>query len=188
MSDMGVDLEVAGESLEERLTRGAISFREALQISTDLAAALRDLHANGLEYGDLNAQTVVIGARGAGLAPGGGLAHKADGRSDVGAFGELMELMLDGAETPDHMLGLWAEAAGLAQQCLTRAPKIQQMVMPLRLLGVRARMALPAPPGDRAPAAELGARLESIALRAADALLSAATPRTRPAPANLHGN
>ena len=175
MIDIGVDVEAAGESLEERLARGAMTFREALQIATEMAAQLRDLHAHGLEYGALSAQTVVIGRWGAGLAPRGGLARRADGRADVAAFGELMELMLDGAETPRHLLDLWAEAAGLAQQCRAQAPEIQQMLIPLRLLGMRARMALPAPPVNQTPAAGWGARLRSLALLAANALLGSSS-------------
>src|ERR1017187_5021358 len=113
MTDIGVDIEAAAESLEERLTRGAMPFREALQSATRLAAQLRDLHAHGLEYGALSARTVVIGNCGDGLAPRSVLARRAGGRGDVAAFGELMELMLDGAETPRHLLALWAEAAAL---------------------------------------------------------------------------
>ncbi|MGA3017142.1 MAG: hypothetical protein ABSF62_08485 [Bryobacteraceae bacterium] len=170
MTDIDVDVEAAGESLEKRLARGAMTFREALEIATEMAAQLRDLHAHGLEYGALSAQTVVIGRWGAGLAPRGGLARRADGRGDVAAFGELLELMLDGAETPQYLLDLWADAAGLAQQCLAQAPEIQQVLIPLRLLGMRARMAVPTPPVNQTPAAGLGARLRSLALLAADAL------------------
>ena len=171
MIDIGVDVEAAGEPLEERLARGAMTFREALEIATKLAAALRDLHAYGLEYGDLSARTVVLGSSGAFLAPRRALARRADGQGDVTAFGELMELVLDGAETPRHLLALWAEAAGLAHRCLTQAPEIQQVLIPLRLLGMRARMAPPAPPVDGTPGAGLGVRLKSPALPAANALL-----------------
>ena len=171
MSHIGIDVEAAGESLEERLARGAMPFREALQISTGLAAELRGLHAHGLEYGALSAGTVVIGACGAGLAPRRGLARRADGRGDVAAFGGVMEQMLDGAETPRHLLELRAEAAGLAHQCRTQTPEIQQVLIALRLLGMQARMAPPAPPADRTPSAGLGARLKSLVLLAADALL-----------------
>ena len=152
MTDIGDDIEAATESLEERLARGAMPFREALESATRLAAQLRDLHVHGLEYGALSARTVVIGACGAGLAPRRGLARRADGRGDVAAFGGVMQEMLDGAETPRHLLNLRAEAAGLAHQCRAHAPEIQQVLIPLRLLGMRARMALPALPVDPTPA------------------------------------
>jgi hypothetical protein len=174
MTDIGVDIEAAAESLEERLARGAMPFREALESATRLAAQLRDLHAHGLEYGALSARTVVIGACGAGLAPRRGLARRADGRSDVAAFGGVMQEMLHGAETPHHLLALRTEAAGLAHRCRAQAPEIQQVLIPLRLLGMRARLALPelpALPVDSTPAAGLSARLKSLALLAANALL-----------------
>jgi hypothetical protein len=171
MIENGVDLEAAGESLEERLARGAMTFREALQTATDLAAQLRELHAHGLEYGALSARSVVMGACGTGLAPRSGLARKTGGRGDLAAFGELMELMLDGAETPQHLSALRAEAAGLAERCRAQAPEIQQVVIPLRLLGMRARMAQAAPPVNPTHAAGLGARLRSLVLLAANALL-----------------
>jgi hypothetical protein len=171
MSHIGIDLEAAGESLEERLARGAMPFREALQISTGLAAELRGLHAHGLEYGALSARTVLMGACGAGLAPRSAPARKADRRRDVTAFGSVMQEMLDGAETPQHLLALWPEAAGLAHRCRAQAPEIQQVLIALRLLGMRARMALPAPPVDPTPKAGLGSRLKSLALLAAGALL-----------------
>ena len=174
MTDIGIDREAAGESLEKRLARGAMPFREALESATRLAAQLRDLHVHGLEYGALSARTVVIGACGAGLAPRRGLARRADGRSDVAAFGGVMQEMLHGAETPHHLLALRTEAAGLAHRCRAQAPEIQQVLIPRRRLGMRARLALPALPAlpvDSTPAAGLGARLKSVALLAANALL-----------------
>ena len=170
MTDIDVDVEAAGESLDERLARGALTFREALETATQLAAQLRDLHAHGLEYGALSAQTVVTGAWGGGLAPPKGLARKADGRGDVAAFGKLMELMLDGAETPRHLLEVRAEAEALARGCCTQAPEIQQVLIPLRLLGMRTRMAAPSPV-DETPVAGFGGRLKSFALLVANALL-----------------
>ena len=166
MTDIDID-----ESLEERLARGPMTFCEAMQGATRLAAQLRDLHVHGLEYGALSARTVVIGACGAGLAPRRGLARRADGRGDVAAFGGVMQEMLHGAETPHHLLALRTEAAGLAHRCRAQAPEIQQVLIPLRLLGMRARLALPALPVDSTPAAGLGARLKSVALLAANALL-----------------
>jgi hypothetical protein len=171
MTDIDRDAQAAGESLEERLARGAMTFHEALQSATQLAAQLRDLHAHGLEYGALSARTVVIGACRAGLAPRSGLARRAEGRGDVAAFGGVMEQMLDGAETPQHLLALRAEAAGLAHRCRSQAPEIQQVLITLRLLGMRARVAPPAPPAKATPGAGWGARLKSLVLLAADALL-----------------
>jgi hypothetical protein len=171
ITDNDVDTEAAGERLEERLARGAMSFDEALQSATQLAAQLRDLHASGLEYGALSAATVTMGACGAGLAHRNSLARKADGRGDVTAFGELMELMLDGAETPERLLEFWAETAGLADRCRTQAPEMQQVLIQLRLLGMRARMALPAPRVDPTASEGLVARLKSFVLLAATALL-----------------
>lgn len=169
MTDTDVDVQPAPESLAERLTRGPLTFREALRISTGVAAQLRNLHANGLEYGALSAQTVVIGPGGAGLVPRNGVARKAGSHGDVAVFGELMELMLDGALTAHHLLGLWGEAAALAHRCLKQAPEIQQVLIALRLLGMRTRVALAAPV-QSAPAAGLGARLKSIALQATAAV------------------
>ena len=166
MTDIDID-----ESLEERLARGPMTFCEAMQGATRLAAQLRDLHAHHLECGALSARTVEMGACGAGLGPRGGLARRADGRGDVAAFGGVMEQMLDGAETPRHLLDLWAEADKLAQRCRTQAPEIQQVLIALRLLGMRARMALPAPPVDPTPNAGLGSRLKSLAFLVAGALL-----------------
>lgn len=154
MTEIGVDLEATGESLEERLARGAMTLREALEGTARLAAQLRDLHALGLEYGALSARTVVIGPRGASLAPRSGLARRADGRGDVAALGGVLQEMLDGAETPRHLLALRAEAAGLAHRCRAQAPEIQQVLIALRLLGMRARMAPLAPPVDQTPGAD----------------------------------
>jgi len=163
MTNPDFDTRADGQTLEEWLAAGPIGFQDALLTATELAAELRELNAYGLRYGALSARTVVMGPRGTRLAPGKGLARKGDGAADVAAFGGLLELMLENAETPRHLLTQWAEAASLAERCVAQRPEIQQVLIALRLLGMRVRIAKPAPVEELRLVAGLSARLRSLA-------------------------
>ena len=126
------------ESLGERMARGRLSLAETLRCATQIAASLRDLHVHGLAYGAVSSQLILLGPSGATLRNTGGPTHFGEGRHDVTAFGAVLEEMIRGVDGPE---GLLAEIHGLAIRCRQEAPDMQQVLIALRLHGLRSRLA-----------------------------------------------
>lgn len=140
MSAAAVALEARAEgqqeSLTERLSRGPISLEEAVRHAVRIATCLRDLHSQGLIYGAVSSQLIQIGQWGAFLRTAGGLAQLGDGRIDVAAFGTVLDEMLRRLEGPEK----WrAELDELATECRRQTPDMQQVLIALRLMGLRMR-------------------------------------------------
>jgi hypothetical protein len=130
--------EIDQESLTERMARGRLSLAETLRYATQIAASLRDLHVHGLAYGAVSSQLILLGPSGAALRITGGLTHFGERRHDVTAFGGVLGDMIRGVDGPE---GLLAEVRGLAMRCQEEAPDMQQVLIALRLLGLRSRLA-----------------------------------------------
>ena len=125
------------ESLTERFRRGRLPVAEALLYAAQIAACLRDLHMQGLVYGDVNSQTIMLGPSGASLPSDGTPAHLGEPHYDVVGFGAMLEEMLRRVEGPKIMQ---IEIGQLAVRCRTEALDMQQVLITLRLLTLRARL------------------------------------------------
>jgi hypothetical protein len=152
-------------SLAEKLARAPLSLGEALCCATEIAAALRDLHRQGLAYGAVSSQLIEVGREGATLRPTGALKRLGDGRSDVAAFGAVLDEMLRRAETAGGRLDTLREQAGaLAWRCSNESPAMQQVFITLRLLVFEARQcgARVRPAGRQAVALPIPAEAEPV--------------------------
>ena len=137
---MGEHAEAHQDSLAERMARSPLSLVEVLRCATEVAAALRDLHRQGLAYGAVSSQLIELGPSGATLRPTGVRKHLGDGRRDVGAFGAVLHEMLRRAETAGGGLeSLREEARALARRCCNESPPMQHVLTALRLLAFEAR-------------------------------------------------
>jgi serine/threonine protein kinase len=56
-----------GETLEDRIVRGPLSLKDALQIATDIAGALDQAHRAGIVHRDLKPGNVILTKAGAKL-------------------------------------------------------------------------------------------------------------------------
>jgi hypothetical protein len=130
------NLEVDQESLTERMARGRLPLADALRYATQIATSLRDMHLQRLVYGAVSSQLILLGPRGATLRSSGGLTHLGEGRDDVQAFGAVLGEMLRGIDGPEE---LRVEMGTLATCCQQEAPDMQQVLITLRLLGLRLR-------------------------------------------------
>ena len=145
------NMEERQESLTERMARGRLSMPETLRYAIGIAGCLRDLHRQGLAYGAVSAQSILLSPSDAALRNSGGLTGLGDASQDVTAFGALLEEMLRAADGPDD---LRQEVDALAMRCQEEAPEMRYVLIVLRLLGLQARLmasqarmpALPPPP------------------------------------------
>ncbi len=124
------------ESLTERMGRGRLPLAEALGIATGIASCLRDLHAQHLVYGAVSSHLIEIRPWGAALRSTGALSHLGDGHHDVTSFGVVLTEMVHRMDGPEN---LRAEIEALATRCREEAPDMQQVLIALRLLTLRAR-------------------------------------------------
>jgi hypothetical protein len=107
---------------------------EALPYAIRIATCLRDLHTQGLIYGAVSSQLILLGQSGAALRGIGGRAQIGDGREDVKGFGTVLSEMLRRIEGSQE---LRAEMDSLAVRCKEEAPDMRQVLILLRLLRLR---------------------------------------------------
>ena len=124
------------ETLTERMGREPLPVAEALQYAIQVSTCLRDLHMQGLVYGAVSSQLVLLSEAGAALRTGGCLAQLGDPRQDLAAFGDLLGEMLRNTEGPEI---LQIEMGRLAILCQMDGPDMQHVLITLRLLAMRAR-------------------------------------------------
>jgi hypothetical protein len=144
-------------TLAERLQQGPISLAYGLQCATDVAAALRQMHAQGRTHGQVGAEAVLLRETSARLAPGPGTASQGE---DVARFGAVLYQLLHGCEppadvAPKSMDKLVSAATHVAYLCLdstSGAPPLdmRKVVTEVRVLALLARQraahAGPVPP------------------------------------------
>jgi hypothetical protein len=126
------------ETLTERMGGGPLPLGEALRYATQIATVLRDMHVQHLVYGAVSAQLIVLGASGASLRSSGTLVRLGNGHADVAAFGVVLTEMLRRVEGREE---LRREMVALGMRCQAETPDMQQVLITLRLLGLRARQA-----------------------------------------------
>jgi len=124
------------ESLTERMRRGPLAVTEALRYATQIATCLRDMHMQGLVYGAVSSQLIVLGPGGAALRSRNGLAQLGDPHHDVAAFGALLGEMLRKIE---GQAGIQIDIGRLAIRCDREALDMQRVLITLRLIGLQAR-------------------------------------------------
>lgn len=151
------EVEAYQESLTERLSRSRLPVTEALRYATQIATCLRDLHAQRLVYGAVSSQLILLTPAGASLRPSGNLLRLGHGHDDVAAFGSVLAEMLSKVE---GSMALQVEIGRLAMQCQVEGSGIQQVLIELRLLGLRRRQdeivaTRPAPVAYEQPAAAM---------------------------------
>ena len=129
------------ESLAERMAFRPLSLVEALRYATEIARTLRDLHDQGLAYGAVSSQLILLGPSGATLQNTGGLKRLGEGRYDVAAFGAVLGEMIRGEQSAEVRDSLREEARVLAARCAQESPDMKQVLICLRLLGLKARQA-----------------------------------------------
>jgi predicted ATPase len=120
---------VAGETLRERMTRGAMAVDEALAVCGDVAAGLAAVHRKGLVHRDLKPSNVMVTIDGTAKLLDFGLARRAreEGRGEITRRGEV--LGTPGFMSPEQLRGdpldprsdAWAWGC-LLYECLAGAP------------------------------------------------------------------
>ena len=124
------------ESLSDRMSRGPLPLTEALRYAAQIATTLRDLHQQGLVYGAVSSQLIVLDAKGAGLRNTAGLKRLGDPRVDVAAFGAVLAELMRGTEGAER---LRTEVRALANRCGTELPEMQQVLITLRIISLETR-------------------------------------------------
>jgi hypothetical protein len=157
--------EISPGSLAERIAQSSLSVGEILRYATPIAAALRDLHAQGLVYGAVSSRSILLRPAGAALQEYGGLRRLGNASGDIAAFGEVLRETLRGAHGRED---LREELRQLAIDCQDTAADMQVMLIALRLLGLKARqvarMPRPAPSTRQEVAAKAEVK-EAVRLR-----------------------
>jgi len=158
---------------------GVLPLATALGYATDVATALRELHAEGRAHGEAGPDDVRVGPRGAVLPPPPASSRRGDQRADMVAFGALLFELVTGSKPPRDLSsvavplaprvgseGLRAAAIRLALRCLGAAsdpaPHMQQALMEVRLYSLMARqsdwrvaVAATPPPSGEGPSPEV---------------------------------
>src|SRR4051812_45410150 len=102
------------ETLADRMGRGPLPLGEALQYATQIANTLRDLHEQGLVYGAVSPQLIVLDPNGASLRNTAGLKRLGEASVDVADFGVVLAELMRGGEKGER---LRMEARELAMRC-----------------------------------------------------------------------
>lgn len=131
-----VEPEAFQESLAERMARGPLPLPEALRYAVQIATTLRDLHEQGLVYGAVSPQLIVLDPKGAGLRNTAGLRRLGDAHTDVMAFGAVLAELMRGTEGSER---LRTETRALANRCRTELPGMKQVLIALRIIGLEIR-------------------------------------------------
>ncbi len=172
-------------TLAQVLAAGRMPLAEALRYAMMLANTLRKLHDEGRAHGALTPRCIVLSDQGLELlavpgaitpytAPEALEGRGADPRTDIFSFGAILYEMLtgnrafagEGAELAAALAGAPPAPSGspivdrlvancLAKEPSARWPRMQKVLMELKLLTVAARRAEGATPALRAPAADL---------------------------------
>jgi len=146
---------VGGACLAAIMADGILPLATALGYATEVAATLRELHAEGRGHGEVGPDHVHVGTRGAVLLPPRAQSRRADQYSDVVAFGALLYELMTGSEPPQDLStvatplrprlgpqGVRTAATRLALRCLgaasDAAPHIQQALTEVRLYSLLA--------------------------------------------------
>ncbi len=119
---------VEGETLEERLRRGPVPVEEALDLGTQLADALAEVHALGIVHRDLKPSNVILTVRGPkildfGLASVKGAPTLTLAGTTLGTPLWMSPEQLKGLP-PDNRSDLWALGVILYQMLTGKAPFI----------------------------------------------------------------
>jgi hypothetical protein len=116
------------------MARSPLPLVEALGCAAEIAAALRGLRKQSPASGAVSSQSAEPGRL------TGVLRNLAEGRSDVAAFGAVLDEMLVRAEAAGEGLdGLREQARALARRCCQEAPAMQHVLISLRLMVFEAR-------------------------------------------------
>lgn len=161
------------KTLAHRLAEGRMPVSEALRCATQVGEALRRIHDSGSCHGTISPSTIGLGVAGFELlappfsargavspytAPEVAQGRPADPRSDIFSFGAVVFEMLTGRRAFDGRFPVTGvpssgspAADRLLQPCLApdpdmRTPRIQRVLMELKLLSVAARRAEAAAP------------------------------------------
>jgi hypothetical protein len=128
------------ESLAERLAMGPLPLLEALRYAREVAAAVRDLHRQGVAHGAVSSQLIMLGESGAALGATSKASCLGDRCLDVKALGEVLDDMLGGGEAEgDGSTSVRHEMQALALRCRNESLSIQQVLIYLRLLALLGR-------------------------------------------------
>jgi hypothetical protein len=146
-----------GQVLAELLAKqGPLSLDAALRYATEIALALREMHADGRSHGSVDPDHVVLKSSGASLLPFDRRGY-ADPLEDLVGYGAVLYAMLTGKEPSGDELRLVPakpavlkgpsavrnSAIRLAERCFTAeretAPDLQKILTEVRLLNVMAK-------------------------------------------------
>ena len=134
------------ETLSDRMAQAKLSLADALRFATQIATTLRDLHAQGLIYGAVSSQLILLNQDGAALRNTGNVARLGDRQSDVKAFGRVLGEMFSRVICEWEFEPVRQQAHALALNCEDGVPEMRQVMVTLRLLGLQARQARPTAP------------------------------------------
>jgi hypothetical protein len=178
------------KTLAQRLAEGRLPVSDALRYAMMLAENLRKLHDEGHAHGALSPRCVVLKNGSLDLVPGSGAitpytapealeGRPTDARSDVFSFGAIVYEMLTGEHAFEGVGGALATALAtaaprpsgspavdrlvincLAKDPAARWPRMQKILMELKMLTVAARRAEAPAPQRRAEAVDAALRDE----------------------------
>jgi len=157
---------VAGESLRERLARGALPAAEAVSLARRVAEALEVAHRNGIVHRDIKPENLMLAEAdvdrvkvldfGVALAPGAGQRMTRTG-APMGTIGYMAPEQVRGDSDVDARSDIFALGAVLFE-CLTGEPAFAAN----HPLAVLAKLVFEPPPRLRDLAPELPAALDEI--------------------------
>jgi serine/threonine protein kinase len=128
------------ESLADRLALGPLPILEALRYATEVAAAVRDLHNQGVAHGAVSSRLIMLGESGVTLTTTGKTRCLGDKCLDVKAFGEVLDDVLGGDDSEgDGSTSVRHQMHALALRCRNESPSIQQVLLYLRLTALQTR-------------------------------------------------
>lgn len=122
------------------MLRCRLPLKEALRYATEVAAALRDLHAQGLSHGAVSSEWIWLEHSAATLRAVGKAQHLGEVSADVVAFGKLLDEMVRGDDLEADGLAFFRdETLELAVRCRNESLSMRNVLINLRLLALRTR-------------------------------------------------